>query len=358
VLKTIDGKTIDLGALYGKQAVYLKVWATWCVTCRQQMPHFERTFQQAGPDLAVIAIDSGLNDSLEDVRSAQRKSGISMPIVLDDGVAGAAFNLRVTPQHIVIGRDGRIQYVGHLADERLDAALAAARTGAPAGGQPIAGKQVSRTPQYDVGDRLPDPSATMLDGRIFHARQPDAKRGTVLVFISPWCEEYLATSRPAMSKGCREAREQMDAAIKRDTRYRWLGVASGLWATKGALTDYATQYKTAIPLTLDESGEWFRAFRVMHVPTVLLADEDGRIVRRIDATDANLVAELQSLTKDRRRAIHQGVPRRQQPGWCWSSNSSLRASVTNGFPRLSLGSLRTAGRSSPGRYGHRATSDF
>jgi thiol-disulfide isomerase/thioredoxin len=40
VLKTIDGETIDLGGLYGKKAVYLKFWATWCVPCRQQMPHF------------------------------------------------------------------------------------------------------------------------------------------------------------------------------------------------------------------------------------------------------------------------------------------------------------------------------
>ena len=40
VVTTIDGETIDLGRLYGKQAVYLKFWATWCVPCREQMPHF------------------------------------------------------------------------------------------------------------------------------------------------------------------------------------------------------------------------------------------------------------------------------------------------------------------------------
>ena len=45
VLKTIDGETINLGDLYGKQAVYLKFWATWCTPCREQMPHLERTFE-------------------------------------------------------------------------------------------------------------------------------------------------------------------------------------------------------------------------------------------------------------------------------------------------------------------------
>ena len=129
LVKTIDGATIDLGQLYGKQAVYLKFWATWCVPCRQQMPHFEHTYETAGPDLAVIAINTGFNDSVEEVLKYRQKLGITMPIVLDDGQVGAAFHLRVTPQHIVIGRDGRIQYVGHLADATLDAALLAARTG-------------------------------------------------------------------------------------------------------------------------------------------------------------------------------------------------------------------------------------
>src|ERR1700753_172636 len=127
VLKTIDGDTIDLGKLYGKKAVYLKFWATWCVPCREQMPHFEKMFESRGSDLEVIAVNAGFNDSVEDVREYRKRLGIRMPIVIDDGTLGAALNLRVTPQHVVIGKDGRVQYVGHLANEQLDAALVAAR---------------------------------------------------------------------------------------------------------------------------------------------------------------------------------------------------------------------------------------
>jgi thiol-disulfide isomerase/thioredoxin len=49
VLHTIDGETIDLGRLYGKQADYLKLWATWRGPCMQQMPHFEHAYETAGP---------------------------------------------------------------------------------------------------------------------------------------------------------------------------------------------------------------------------------------------------------------------------------------------------------------------
>jgi len=292
VLKTIDGQQIDLGSLYGKKAIYLKFWATWCVPCREQMPHFERTFESAGPDLAVIAINAGFNDTLADVQAYRSKLGIKMPIVIDDGELAEAFNLRVTPQHIIIGRDGRIQYVGHLANERLDAALAAARTAGAApeavGGGPVAGD----TPNYNVGDRLPPISVTTLAGQSFPFRQERAKERTVLVFLSPWCESYLATSRPGLAADCRDVREKVGALAGR-MNARWLGVASGLWATPDELATYRDKHKVAIALTLDDSGNLFRKFRVMNVPTVLVADENGKIVQRLEGHAAGVPGALE-----------------------------------------------------------------
>jgi thiol-disulfide isomerase/thioredoxin len=283
VVKTIDGDTIDLGALYGKKAVYLKFWATWCAPCREQMPHFEHTYQTAGPDLAVIAVNAGFNDSVEEIQKYRHALRITMPIVLDDGRLSAAFNLRVTPQHIVIGRDGRIQYIGHLADARLDGALVTARQpGLPAA--MAASAALAEGPRIDVGDRLPAQSVATLDEQPFVFRTPATPRPTVLVFLSPWCESYLATTRPAISASCRRTREQVDE-LAQDQRVRWIGIASGLWASADDLRKYRDDYKIGIPLTLDESGALFRIFRVADVPTVLIADAQGKLIRRIVPAD-------------------------------------------------------------------------
>lgn len=284
VLTTIDGATIDLAHLYGKQAVYLKFWATWCVPCRQQMPHFEHTYETAGPDLAVIAIDVGFNDSLDAIRDYQRKLGITMPMVLDDGRAAAAFNLRVTPQHIVIGRDGRIQYVGHLADEHLDAALAAARSAPTTSQAAVRAADAPVIHQYQAGDMLPPKAPRTIDGQLFPLRDPKAQRPTLLVFLSPWCESYLETTRPAVSQNCRRMREQV-AALTNQTDVRWLGIASGLWASKDDLLEYRKKYGVAIPLSLDASGALFREFNVTEVPVALAVDKSGRILRRIEARE-------------------------------------------------------------------------
>jgi thiol-disulfide isomerase/thioredoxin len=284
IVKTIDGETIDLGSMYGKKAVYLKFWATWCGPCREQMPHFEQVYETAGPDLAVIAINVGFNDSVQAVQRFRQQVGIRMPIVFDDGRLAAAFNLRVTPQHVVIGRDGRIRYVGHLADAPLDAALLAART--TPGGKSVAvdGRSPADSPHFDVGDQLPTKMLKILGGQSFQLGSGGAKQPTVLVFLSPWCESYLATTRPEFAASCKNNREQV-AALAGHAQVRWLGIASGLWATAVDLQKYQADHQVAIPLTLDETGTLFRAFRVTNVPTVLVADASGKIVRRIEFDD-------------------------------------------------------------------------
>lgn len=290
VLKTIDGQTIDLASYYGKKAVYLKFWATWCVPCRQQMPHLKQVYEHAGDDLAVVAIDVGFDDTVEDVRRYRNEMGLKMPIVFDDGSLGEAFHLRVTPQHIVIGRDGRIQFVGHEVNAKLEAALLAARTSKPST-QAIAGVAAS-APDEGAGLKI----ATLSGASFDLGAAAGNGRPTVLVFLSPWCETYLAQSRPALAASCKEVREQV-TALSRDERVRWLGIASGLWAGKSDLLAYQREHHLTMPLALDESGTLFRHFRVMHVPTLLVLDAQGRLVRRIEGVDAHLPDELKALAQ-------------------------------------------------------------
>ena len=292
VVRTIDGEQIDLGSLYGRKAVYLKFWATWCRPCREQMPHFEHIYQSAGSDLAVIAVDVGLNDTLEDVEGLRGKLGLTMPIVFDDGRLGEAFHLRVTPQHVIIGKDGRIQYVGWLADQHLEDALKAARTASGSSLSPRGAVAVDAR-HYDVGDRLPKMSVRLLDGSAFDFRDSDTPM--VLVFLYPWCEhEYLAKQRPELSERCRQVREQVDTLSKQTQHARWLGIASGIWTTQDELVAYRDTYKPEIPLTLDETGKWFRSFQVTTVPTIVIVNRNGKIVHRTEGFDATLPEALRS----------------------------------------------------------------
>ncbi|MBS0583927.1 MAG: redoxin domain-containing protein [Proteobacteria bacterium] len=273
-LTTIDGRNIDLAALRGHKAVYLKFWATWCVPCREQMPHFENAYRHAGDDLEVVAINIGFDDTLEQIREYRSKLGITMPIVRDDdGRLGELFRLRVTPQHVIIDRDGRIAYVGHLADARLDAALADARKGvAVAAAKPLAAEDAAAP----VAQK-----AKTLDGGEIALADPARKRRTVLAFLSPWCETYLEKSRPQSSAQCKAVREQLVAHGK-DARVRWIGIAAGLWASEQDLREYRDQHAIPVPFVLDRDGALFRRYGVRQMPVVIVLGADGRFLRKLD----------------------------------------------------------------------------
>jgi hypothetical protein len=71
-----------------------------------------------------------------------------------------------------------------------------------------------------------------------------------------------------------------------------LGVASGLWSTPNELREYEAKYALGIALMMDESGEWFRAFDVMRVPTIVIADAHGKIVWHGEGFDEALESEI------------------------------------------------------------------
>jgi peroxiredoxin len=293
VLQTLEGDTIDLGALYGEKAVYLKFWATWCIPCRQQMPHFEGVYQDSGDDLAVIGINAGFNETLADIQDFREEYGIHMPIVVDDGTLAGAFNLRITPQHVVIGKDGTIQYMGQEAGAELEAALERART-APVQ-EVSANAAVADGPQFEVGDVVPAESLATSDGGSFDLVDAEARAGSVLVFMLPWCESYLADTRPAAAAGCRQVREQVEALRAEHGELRWVGINSGLWTMPGDLQSYARQYGTSLPLALDTDSHLFRAFDITSAPTVIVTDASGSIVKRIEGYDPALNEVLSAL---------------------------------------------------------------
>src|SRR6185295_14674031 len=133
-LKSIDGKSINLSELYGKRPVYLKLWATYCIPCRVQMPGLKKFFASHGDKMAIIAVDAGIGDDIDKVKEFVHDSDLQMPVAVDDGRLGAWIGMRATPVHLVIGRDGRVIFAGHQDGPALDAAiaLASATAGSPA----------------------------------------------------------------------------------------------------------------------------------------------------------------------------------------------------------------------------------
>lgn len=294
VLKTVDGEEIDLSKLYGKKPVYLKFWATWCVPCRQQMPGFEKTQQELGDKIQIIAVNTGFSDDREAVLAYRKEHGLTMPIVIDDGSLAAELNLRVTPQHVLIDRSGRISYVGHLDDQVLHDALQKALVQESQAPVQATAESANTAKVFAVGDEVSGLQATTVDGRKVELGKAASGKAQALVFFAPWCESYLETSRPQTSKACLRVRETVEKMLGQGD-VEWLGISSGLWASQDDLLDYQKTTTTQLPLALDAEDALFRAFAIRDIPSVVLIDSKGRVSKIIGPQDTEIQGAVKAL---------------------------------------------------------------
>src|SRR5262249_5072557 len=84
-LDTPDGETIDLAQSYGRKPVYIEMWATWCTACRAQMPHLEEAYSRWRDDFTVVAVATGFDETVDEVRAFVERQGITAPVAVDDG---------------------------------------------------------------------------------------------------------------------------------------------------------------------------------------------------------------------------------------------------------------------------------
>lgn len=109
-LKSIDGANLRLSEFLG-EVVMLNFWASWCGSCRQEMPQLERlhrTYRSAGFVLIGINVDD------EAARAAQLAHAlkVSYPILLDPRKSVAPlYRLNELPMSVLIDRAGVVRFV-------------------------------------------------------------------------------------------------------------------------------------------------------------------------------------------------------------------------------------------------------
>lgn len=112
-LKDLDGRSVRLSDFRGTNVVLLDFWATWCVPCIKELPHFQRfheTYKEKG--LVVLAVTVDGPQSLALVRPFLKRYQYTFPVLLDtESKVIALYNPRVVlPYTVLIDRDGNIQH--------------------------------------------------------------------------------------------------------------------------------------------------------------------------------------------------------------------------------------------------------
>jgi cytochrome c biogenesis protein CcmG, thiol:disulfide interchange protein DsbE len=104
---------------YRGQVVLLNVWATWCTSCKEEIPSLvalNRDFGPRGLKIVAVSIDEGA-DAAPRVRAFMEQYGVSFD-VLHDPTAEISRKYQVTgvPENFVIGPDGIIRKKAYVQD--------------------------------------------------------------------------------------------------------------------------------------------------------------------------------------------------------------------------------------------------
>jgi len=117
-LKDPAGKTVALSAQRG-HVVLLNFWATWCDSCKTEIPSLKDLQSRSGGKFVVLAVS--VDEDPAKVPPFLKKYALDFPIAYADqaGAVEKAYAVRDLPTTFLIGPDGQIErrYVGPL-DER------------------------------------------------------------------------------------------------------------------------------------------------------------------------------------------------------------------------------------------------
>ncbi len=109
--ETLDGKVTGVGATPNNHPLLLVFWATWCGHCIKDIPNLNAIHAKFAPKgLDLVAINVGVNDSVDKVQSVVQKFNIAYPIVFDQGSKiTRLYNITGAPTFVLVDREGIVR---------------------------------------------------------------------------------------------------------------------------------------------------------------------------------------------------------------------------------------------------------
>ncbi len=119
----LDGQTLDLQQSIGNRPVMIIFWASWCPTCKTEVPKINQLaekYRSRGMDF--IAVNVGFNDSIERARAFVQQTEMTYPVLFDaSGTIAQQYRLQGVPTIIIADKNGVIRFKNYAAPDITEA---------------------------------------------------------------------------------------------------------------------------------------------------------------------------------------------------------------------------------------------
>lgn len=108
----LEGNEVSLSDFYGKKVVFLNIWATWCTSCKKELPTVQSMYEKLrGDDLEVLAVSI---DTLgkKAVVPFMQEYGLTFPALLNTtGSIQLLYGTTGVPETFIIDKKGTVAYI-------------------------------------------------------------------------------------------------------------------------------------------------------------------------------------------------------------------------------------------------------
>ena len=129
-VKTLDGKTIDIGSYVGKSPMVIEFWAFWCPNCKELEPSLLALHKKYGLRVRFLGVAVSVNETIDRVKAYTSKHRYPYQTVYDDeGEATEAYDVPATSYVVVVDGSGKVVYTGLGGRQQLEPAILRALAG-------------------------------------------------------------------------------------------------------------------------------------------------------------------------------------------------------------------------------------
>lgn len=122
---SLSGETFTFPSNNSLKPTLLYFWATWCPYCKKATPKVVNLHTQFGDVIDVLAVNVGINDSVDNANRYIADYGITFPVAFDhDHHISQTYGVFGTPVFVIVSQSGQLLYRGHRFPDGIEQALA------------------------------------------------------------------------------------------------------------------------------------------------------------------------------------------------------------------------------------------
>jgi len=127
-LTRLDGTMTTVNDVRDGKPTVINYFASWCPPCKQELPHFQKAFDEYGDQVSFIFIDAldGQRETLKTVNAFIRDFPFTGPVFYDKGEFASTFQTNSLPTTVFLDKEGRVVkgYLGFVPEDVLYTDLA------------------------------------------------------------------------------------------------------------------------------------------------------------------------------------------------------------------------------------------